>query len=148
MPLLIDRQISLGQEDFRFIPFGEYLELGEDDQVKVNAVQVSGDDPLEQLLPLAEQFAAIAVEFPVLRDGRGFSIARELRIAGFSGQIRAVGETSRDKLALLERCGFNAVYLKDESFKPEHLNAYTEMSVRYQGAVDDPRPIYRQRMLS
>lgn len=148
MPLLIDRQVSLEQDDYQFIPLSEYLELSQSEQSKVSAVQVNGDDSLEQLLLLAPQFEAIAVEFPVVRDGRGFSFARELRVAGFSGQIRAVGATSRDKLALLERCGFNAVAIDDEAFKPEYLSAYTEISVRYQGAVDDPRPIYRQEELA
>lgn len=148
MPLLVDREVSVEQDSIQFIPFREYLELSEGERAKTRAVLVNGDDSIEQLLVAATTFDAIAVEFPVVRDGRGFSIARELRVAGFTGQIRAVGETSRDKLALFERCGINAVEIKDDSFKPEYLNAYTEMSVRYQGAVDDPRPIYRQKELA
>lgn len=144
MPLLVDREVSMEQDAFQFIPFGEYLELTDTEKAEANAVLVNGDDSLEQLLLVATTFDAIAVEFPVVRDGRGFSFARELRVAGFTGQIRAVGQTSRDKLALFERCGINAVEIEDDAFKPEYLNAYTEISVRYQGAVDDPRPIYRQ----
>jgi uncharacterized protein (DUF934 family) len=144
MPLLVNRELWLSDDVYHFVPFSEYLELSEAEQLLVDAVQVNGDAPLEQLLHLADRFEAIAVEFPVLRDGRGFSFARELRVSGFTGQIRAIGETSRDKLALLERCGFDAVELAADKFKREYLSAYTEMSVRYQGAVDDPRPIYRQ----
>lgn len=35
--------------------------------------------------------AAIAIEFPAVTDGRGFSLSRLIREAGFAGRLRAVG---------------------------------------------------------
>lgn len=144
MPLLVDREIQAVVDEFDFVDFAEYLESDDSFQENTRAVRANGDDNLQILLAHANRFDAIALEFPILRDGRAFSIARELRVNGFEGQIRAVGETSRDKLSFLERCGFNAVELDDAEFKREHLEAYTEISVKYQAAVDQPYPIYRQ----
>ena len=145
MPLLVNREIHPIDSQPEPLAFSEYLELDAAAQAAINAIRASGEDPLDQLLLHASRFDMIALEFPILRDGRSFSIARELRVAGFSGQIRAVGETSRDKLQFLERCGFDAVELDDELFRREHLEAYAEISVQYQGAVDQPLPIYRQQ---
>ena len=144
MPLLVDREVQVVVDEFEFVDFAEYVESNDSIQANTRAVRANGDDDLETLLAHANRFDAIALEFPILRDGRAFSIARELRVKGFKGQIRAVGETSRDKLSFLERCGFNAVELDDAAFKREHLEAYTEISVKYQAAVDQPYPIYRQ----
>lgn len=145
MPLLVDREVKAHSLGDSFLSFADYLELSSQEQSGIKEVRANGDDSLELLLEHAAQFEVIALEFPVLRDGRGFSIARELRVAGYTGQVRAVGQVSRDKLNFLERCGFDAVELDDAHFKREHLEAYTEISVQYQGAVDQPLPIYRQQ---
>ena len=43
------------------------------------------------------RFALVALEFPIFRDGRAFSTARELRERyGFTGDIRAVGHVLPD----------------------------------------------------
>jgi uncharacterized protein (DUF934 family) len=107
-------------------------------------VQFNGDDSIEALLPDLAQLGLVAIEFPVFRDGRGFSQARLVRRAGFTGQLRAVGDVTRDRLDYMQRCGFDALAVADDRFKPEVLNAFDEVSVHYQGCVDDPRPIFRQ----
>lgn len=108
------------------------------------AVQVNGDDEIDDLLAEPNRFELIAIEFPTLRDGRGFSIARLLKRAGFNGQIRAVGDVTQDRLDYMMRCGFDALDISAERFSEEVFNAFTEMSVRYQGAADDQRPVYHQ----
>ena len=145
MPLLVNRELCEVDSYIEPISFSEYLELDPGAQTPIKAVSANGEAPLDLLLSHASRFELIALEFPLLRDGRSFSIARELRVSGFTGQIRAVGQTSRDKLQFLERCGFDAVELDDELFRREHLEAYTEISVQYQAAVDQPLPIYRQQ---
>jgi len=52
---------------------------------------------------------AIALEFPIFRDGRAFSWARMLRERfAYQGEIRAVGHFLYDQLAFLMRVGFDA----------------------------------------
>ena len=108
------------------------------------ALQVNGDDDLTELMENFDQFPMIAIEFPIFRDGRGFSIARLLVRAGYQGEIRATGDIGRDRLAYMERCGFTAIQVADDQFKPEMLNAFDDISNYYQSATDNNRAVYHQ----
>ncbi|TCP40403.1 DUF934 domain-containing protein [Rhodovulum marinum] len=67
-----------------------------------------GDDPaaLAGLLP---RIAAIRIAFPVFSDGRGFTLARELRRMGFRGRLRAAGHLVADQYPMARACGFDEV---------------------------------------
>lgn len=77
-------------------------------QTNATAVRLEPGDDARDLLPHLERLRLIEVNFPVFTDGRGFSSARVLREAGYTGELRAVGELPVDHLALLRRCGFDA----------------------------------------
>jgi uncharacterized protein (DUF934 family) len=103
-------------------------------------------DKLPTDVPELERLALIAIEFPRFTDGRGYSVARQLRERhAFRGELRAVGWVLRDQLRYLERCGFDAFELKPGKPLASALEAFGELSVTYQAAVDDPRPLYRRR---
>ncbi|KGJ06710.1 protein of unknown function [Paracoccus halophilus] len=51
----------------------------------------------------------LAIEFPAMTDGRGFSIARRLRQLGYKGRLRAVGGLIADQYAMARRVGFDEV---------------------------------------
>ena len=103
-------------------------------------------DKLPSDVPEIGRLALIAIEFPRFTDGRGYSIARQLRERHrFTGELRAVGWVLRDQLFYLERCGFDAFELKPGKPLESALEAFGEFSGTYQAAVDDPRPIYRRR---
>jgi uncharacterized protein (DUF934 family) len=90
--------------------------------------------------------ALIAVDFPVFRDGRGYSTARLLRERyGYKGELRAIGDVLRDQLRFYERCGFDAYALRADKDLHDALNAFTEFTVQYQGAFDEPSPLFRRR---
>jgi phosphoadenosine phosphosulfate reductase len=56
----------------------------------------------------------IAINFPTLRDGRVFSLARLLRARhGFTGDLRAQGAFIPDQAAFLVRCGFTSFDVAD-----------------------------------
>lgn len=125
-----------------FTPLAEWLAA----EPRGDAVFLANtDDPLV----LAEHVGAIdaiAVEFPKPTDGRGFSIARLLRDrVGFRGELRAVGAVAHDQLNFMRRCGFDTFDLRDGEDPAACLRAFSEMSVVYQGAADDPRPLFRRR---
>lgn len=105
-------------------------------------VIVNGDDSLAELYADHSQFDLVAIEFPTFRDGRGFSIARQLVRSGFNQQIRALGHVTRDRLALMHSSGFNAFDISDEGFRIDHLRAFSEISVNYQGTTVDSRPAF------
>jgi len=66
------------------------------------------------IVPDLSRFVLIAVAFPKFTDGRGYSLAHQLRgTYGFRGELRASGETLFDQLQFLARCGFDSFDIKD-----------------------------------
>lgn len=55
----------------------------------------------------------IRVDFPSAADGRGFSIARQLRLMGYRGRLRARGHVIADQYAMARRAGFDEVEISD-----------------------------------
>lgn len=55
----------------------------------------------------------IRVDFPGSADGRGFSIARQLRLMGYDGRLRARGHVIADQYAMARRSGFDEVEISD-----------------------------------
>lgn len=51
----------------------------------------------------------IRVDFPSSADGRGFTIARALRLRGYTGRLRAHGAVLADQYAMARRAGFDEV---------------------------------------
>ena len=56
----------------------------------------------------------VAIEFPAMGDGRGFSLARRLRSLGFEGRLRATGKLIADQYAMARRVGFDEVEITVE----------------------------------
>jgi uncharacterized protein (DUF934 family) len=93
-----------------------------------------------------DKLALIGIDFPVFRDGRGYSIGRLLRERyGYKGELRAIGDVLRDQLRFYERCGFDAYALRADKDINDALKAFTEFTVQYQGAFDEPSPLFRRR---
>jgi uncharacterized protein (DUF934 family) len=92
----------------------------------------AGDD-LDQL---ATQFLAsdrLAIRFEHFTDGRGYSIARDLRqLYGFKGALRAVGDITVDQLPYLARCGFTEFLLRSGQDQKNAFGSLHAFSVGYQ----------------
>ncbi len=73
----------------------------------------SSIDPAE-LSGRLPQITMIRVDFPSSADGRGFSIARQLRLMGYQGRLRARGHVLADQYAMARRCGFDEVEISDD----------------------------------
>ena len=56
----------------------------------------------------------VRVDFPSFADGRGFTIARQLRLMGYDGRLRARGHVIADQYAMARRSGFDEVEISDE----------------------------------
>jgi len=79
-------------------------------------------------------------------DGRAYSQARVLRERfGYKGEIRAIGDVFRDAMFYMHRCGVNAFEVKAGQDLQDALKAFGDFSFGYQGAADDPTPIFRRR---
>ncbi|GBR50037.1 DUF934 domain-containing protein [Gluconobacter sphaericus] len=85
-------------------------ELAERDDARAVLLE-SADDPA-LLRPYLNRLDLVVLRFPIFRDGRGFTQARELReYLRFSGEIRAEGHILPDQAAFLRRCGVDSVVL-------------------------------------
>lgn len=109
------------------------------------AVQLEPGEVPSPLLNDLDDLALVAINFPVLTDGRGFTYARELRDAGYAGELRAVGGFVRDQMHYLKRCGFNAFQLSDEKALEAALSSLDDFSEHYQAAADQAQPLFRRR---
>jgi uncharacterized protein (DUF934 family) len=65
---------------------------------------------------LAELLAApvLRLRFAAFSDGRGFTLARRLRAAGYAGRLRAAGPLLADQYAMARRSGFDEVEISPE----------------------------------
>jgi uncharacterized protein (DUF934 family) len=56
----------------------------------------------------------VRVDFPSFADGRGFTIARMLRLKGYTGRLRARGHVIADQYAMARRVGFDEVEITQD----------------------------------
>lgn len=56
----------------------------------------------------------IRIAFPSSADGRGFTLARQLRAMGYAGRLRAKGHVLADQYAMARRSGFDEVEIDDD----------------------------------
>ncbi|GAN61911.1 hypothetical protein AA0313_2014 [Acetobacter indonesiensis NRIC 0313] len=78
---------------------------------------------IDELLPYIHLVSVILIDFPKFRDGRGFTLARNLRQqANFQQDIRARGHLIPDQFPALLKCGFTSFLLPKEH-PPEQLLA-------------------------
>jgi uncharacterized protein (DUF934 family) len=104
------------------------------------------DDPLE-LSADVSSLLIVAVHFPKFTDGRGYSTAVLLRTRlGYRGELRAFGDVGRDQLFYLKRCGFDSFRLASHRDPEAAIPGLETFSLRYQGSVDDPQPLFRKRL--
>ena len=85
----------------------------------------------------------IAVHVERFADGRIFSLGTLLRTRyGFKNELRATGDVLRDQLFFLKRSGFSSFLLRADRSAVEALASLNDFTAPYQGAVDEPRPVF------
>jgi uncharacterized protein (DUF934 family) len=114
-------------------------------ETNATAVRIEPGDDARLLIPHLGQLALVEVTFPAFRDGRGYSAARILREAGFTGEMRAAGDVLVDQVPLMRRCGFDS-FAPRVALDPVVVNAsLTRYDQVYQGAADDAVPVWKLR---
>lgn len=73
------------------------------------ALDIENAVPAEDIVPLFERISLIRIAFPSHMDGRGFTLARHLRLLGYRGRLRASGRILADHYAMIRRSGFDEV---------------------------------------
>ncbi|GAP24668.1 DUF934 domain-containing protein [Gluconobacter sp. NFX36] len=115
-------------------------ELAENTDVRAVLLDIA-DDPAA-LKPYLNRLELVVLRFPIFRDGRVFTQARELReYLRFSGEIRAEGHVLPDQAAFLKRCGVDSVVLPDGSDPALWERQLSRFPVAYQRSVLPSRPV-------
>ncbi len=85
----------------------------EDAANDVVALDVASDTDPDELIDRLGNAQMVRVDFPSSADGRGFTIARVLRLKGYTGRLRAKGHVLADQYAMARRSGFDEVEIDD-----------------------------------
>lgn len=110
-------------------------------QTNALAVRIEPGEDARVLLPHLDRIRLVEVNFPTFGDGRGYSAARILREAGYTGELRAVGDVLVDQIAALRRCGFDAFQPDKPLDAGDVENALARWPQVYQSAADSRVPI-------
>jgi uncharacterized protein (DUF934 family) len=105
-------------------------------------VSVTADTAFAALLPQLDRLTLIAIGFPSISEGRGYSLARQLRERGhYTGELRASGEIFRDHMLFLARCGFDTFEISRRETPQEAFAALKSFTVAYQPVRTEPAAI-------
>ena len=120
-------------EDFDGLPELEnFLSSNKGDEVRL-----PNDVDLESIKLRLPNIKTIIVEFPSFADGRGFSIARELRKKyGYKALLIAEGPLIPDQYSFALQCGFDAVKVDEGTYgrqsESDWFNAMNAFNLTYQ----------------
>ena len=115
------------------------------DQTNALAVRIEPGEDARALLPFLDRLRLVEVNFPTFGDGRGFSAARILREAGYTGELRAVGDVLVDQIGHMKRCGFDA-FQPDQPLDTGDVEiALSRWPEVYQATTDGRVPIWNLR---
>ena len=129
-------------DGIEFISSEEFRSMDKRHQSLVTGLELSVDEDIEYLLDAIATIDLIKIPFAGFADGRGFSQAKQLRLAGFKGILRASGHILADQYRHARRCGFDEVEISDELAKrqPEEIwLKFAKKSKTYQEALMKPR---------
>jgi uncharacterized protein (DUF934 family) len=91
-------------------------------------VAIANDVKAAALEPFLDQIELVAIAFPSYGDGRGFSIAKQLRAKGFKGVLRASGPLIADQFAFALACGFDEIELPESVASRQPVTQWLAMA--------------------
>ncbi len=93
--------------------FTPLAEIDADIPTNLDAVDMTSDDNQERLANHLDSISLIRIAFASFDDGRGFTLARRLRMMGFTGRLRAKGYVIAEQYGMARRSGFDEVEISD-----------------------------------
>jgi uncharacterized protein (DUF934 family) len=110
-------------------------------------VRIEPNEAVEDLAYDLPRIPVVALAFPKFRDGRAYTSASLLRERlGYAGEIRAVGEVSREQAGFMVRCGFDAFEPSDGSTPEQWTEATHRFRHVYQRAADHRPAAFEERV--
>lgn len=118
--------------------------------VPARAGRLGADVPntarIEDVMPVLDRLDLVCLSFPSFTDGRSFSLARQIRAAGFAGELRATGSILPDQLQFMMQVGFDSFEVSDRHPPESWLGALASMSLSYQTTGGGVRHVWRERL--
>lgn len=103
-------------------------------------LDLPNDADVALVMDLFSRLTAIRIEFASFADGRGFSLARQLRASGYAGRLRAYGHLIPDQYCHARRCGFDEVEIMDSQSQRQPQNQWLDNA-------QQTRETYQDRLL-
>ncbi len=122
------------------LPLGSFGETS-----NAAAVRIEPGEDARALLPHLGRIKLVEVSFANFTDGRGYSSARILREAGYTGELRACGDVLVDQLGHMRRCGFDSFAPAAELDAADAEAALNRWPEVYQATGDGRAPIWQKR---
>ena len=94
---------------------------------EASVLLLNGEDDESHAVQRLDGVENILITFGGAHDGRGFSLARKLREAGFKGHIRAKGPLVTDQWRHLRQTGFDSLMLSAEQVEKMPLSAWQDV---------------------
>jgi uncharacterized protein (DUF934 family) len=85
------------------------------------------------------RLALVALSFPAFSDGRSLSIARQLRLEEYTGEIRAIGNVLPDLLQFMLQVGFDSFEVSERFSRQRWIDSLKRMSLTYQHDLADAK---------
>ena len=98
---------------YAIVAAGRVKELRAASAPRPLGVELAPDANVTEIAAYFDVIDLISTPFGGFGDGRGFSLARRLRDAGFQGRIRASGEVIPDQYAYARAAGFDEVAISE-----------------------------------
>jgi uncharacterized protein (DUF934 family) len=99
---------------------------------------LSNTDHVEDVAHFLPRLALIILPFPMFVDGRAYSIARQIRLLGYRGELRATGKVLPDQFQFMTQVGFSSFEVSERYPLEVWQQASKQMSLAYQ------RGLYRR----
>ncbi len=125
------------------VPFSWWTSHGAKEQYQARSLKgeiavwfAPEDDVLahqEVILAGMKFWPILAIDFPVFRDGRGYSTAALLRERfGWEGELRAIGDVLIDQLLPLSRVGFDSFAIRNDQAVDVALAQFDSVAYQFQ----------------
>ena len=111
-------------------------------------VSLANHERVETLSPYLSKLSLIALTFPAYTDGRAYSQAKDLRLDGYRGELRAEGNLLLDQFQFMHQVGFDSYTVNDRFSLQQWQSASRQMSLAYQRGLyrtSGEREVWSQR---
>jgi uncharacterized protein (DUF934 family) len=111
-------------------------------------VVVANTTKAQELTPYFSCLALVVLPFPAFTDGRSYSLARQLRLDGYRGELRATGNILPDQLQFMLQVGIDSFDVPERFPLEAWQHAAKLMGLTYQRGLTragDEREVWSQR---